>query len=176
MLYPYVLDPTGMESCTPIPSSYKGPKAICISAVMGIQWFKCVGGWSEPNQNWGTKALHCDRPRGSVRPQCRLSLERVLQGPKRILMGLPGLSQDPSVVGLQRVEGQQEPTATPTVHHQQYHTIQDSLIPICQLIHQLENHGVISKTHAPFSSPIWRVQKSNGEWGITVVWLKSHHC
>ena len=62
-------------------------------------------------------------------------------------MGLPGLSQDPSVVGLQRVEGQQEPTATPTVHHQQYHTIQDSLIPICQLTDQLENRGVISKTY-----------------------------
>lgn len=33
------------------------------------------------------KALHCDRPRGSVQPWYRLSQERILQGFKRIPMG-----------------------------------------------------------------------------------------
>lgn len=43
-LYPYALVSAGMESCTLMPSSYKGPKAICISAVMEIQRFKSFGG------------------------------------------------------------------------------------------------------------------------------------
>ncbi|KAK4829572.1 hypothetical protein QYF61_005672 [Mycteria americana] len=36
------------------------------------------------------------------------------------------------------------------------------------LIHQLESHGVISKTGLPFNSPIWPVRKSNGEGRLTV--------
>ncbi|KAK4829068.1 hypothetical protein QYF61_002012 [Mycteria americana] len=37
-----------------------------------------------------------------------------------------------------------------------------------RLIHRLESQGVISKTRSPFNSPIWPVQKSNGEWRLTV--------
>ncbi|GAB0208274.1 mitochondrial enolase superfamily member 1 [Grus japonensis] len=55
-----------------------------------------------------------------------------------------------------------------TVHRQQYRTNRDSLAPIHELIHQLENQGVISKTHSPFNSPIWPVQKSDGGWRLTV--------
>ncbi|GAB0206633.1 hypothetical protein GRJ2_003128900 [Grus japonensis] len=84
------------------------------------------------------------------------------------LSTLPGLSEDPSVVGLLRVEGQQVPIATTTVHWQQYHTNRDSLVPIHKLIHQLEGQGVISRTRSPFNSPIWPVRKSNGEWRLTV--------
>ncbi|GAB0210034.1 hypothetical protein GRJ2_003469200 [Grus japonensis] len=84
------------------------------------------------------------------------------------LSSLPGLSEDPSVVGLLRVEEQQVPIATTTVHRWQYHTNRDSLVPIHKLIRQLESQGVISRTPSPFNSPIWPVRKSNGEWRLTV--------
>ncbi|GAB0209699.1 hypothetical protein GRJ2_003435600 [Grus japonensis] len=80
------------------------------------------------------------------------------------LSSLPGLSEDPSVLGLLRVKEQQVPIATTTVHRQQYHTNRDSLVPIHKLIRQLEGQGVISRTHSPFNSPIWPVRKCNGEW------------
>ncbi|GAB0205792.1 hypothetical protein GRJ2_003044800 [Grus japonensis] len=84
------------------------------------------------------------------------------------LSSLPGLSEDPSVVGLLRVEEQQVLIATTTVHRRQYRTNRDSLVPIHKLIRQLEGQGVISRTHSPFNSPIWPVWKSNGEWRLTV--------
>ncbi|PKU28139.1 hypothetical protein llap_21557 [Limosa lapponica baueri] len=84
------------------------------------------------------------------------------------LSALPGLSDDPSVVGLLRVKEQQVPIATVTVHRRQYCTNQDSLIPIQNLIRQLETQGVISKTRSPFNSPIWPVPKSDGDWRLTV--------
>ncbi|GAB0181059.1 hypothetical protein GRJ2_000571200 [Grus japonensis] len=84
------------------------------------------------------------------------------------LSTLPGLSEDPSVVGLLKFEEQQVPIATTAVHWWQYCTNRDSLIPIHKLIRQLESQGVISRTRSPFNSPIWPVQKSNGEWRLTV--------
>ncbi|XP_010568992.1 PREDICTED: uncharacterized protein LOC104833793 [Haliaeetus leucocephalus] len=84
------------------------------------------------------------------------------------LSTLPGLSEDPFIVGLLQVEEQQVPIATRTVHRQQYQTNRDSLAPIHELIHHLESQGVISKTHSPFNSPIWPVQKSDGGWRLTV--------
>ena len=62
---------------------------------------------------------------------------------------LPGLSEDPSVVGLLRVEEQQVPIVTTTVHRRQYRTNRDSLLPIHQLIRQLESQGVIRKLVHP---------------------------
>ncbi|KAK4826486.1 hypothetical protein QYF61_009559 [Mycteria americana] len=56
----------------------------------------------------------------------------------------PGLSEDPSVVGLLRVEEQPMPIAITTTQE------------------------VISKTRSPINSPIWPVRKSNGEWRLTV--------
>ncbi|KAK4826302.1 hypothetical protein QYF61_007149, partial [Mycteria americana] len=76
-----------------------------------------------------------------------LEMEEIKQ-----LSTLPGLSEDASVVGLLRVEEQQVPTATTTVHWRQY----------------LESQGAISKTCSPFNSPIWPVQKYTGEWRLTV--------
>jgi len=112
----------------------------------------------------------------------RLSQERVFQGPKGYWWPfgiaalktdeikqpsiLPGLSEDPSIVGLLRIEEQQVPIATTTVHRRQYRTNRDSLIPIHQLIRQLESQEVISKTCSPFNSPIWPVRKSTGEWRL----------
>ena len=54
------------------------------------------------------------------------------------------------------------------MHRRQYRTNRDPLAPIHELIHQLESQGVISKTHSPFNSPIWPVQKSDGAWRLTV--------
>ena len=47
---------------------------------------------------------------------------------------LPGLSEDPSVMGLLQVKEQQVPIATKTVHRQQYRTNRDSSLPILKLI------------------------------------------
>ncbi|OPJ76255.1 hypothetical protein AV530_014187 [Patagioenas fasciata monilis] len=66
------------------------------------------------------------------------------------------------------IDDQQVPIATMTVHHRQYRTSRDSLIPIQKLIRQLESQGVISKTRSPFNSPIWPVPKSSDEWRLTV--------
>ncbi|GAB0210062.1 hypothetical protein GRJ2_003472000 [Grus japonensis] len=66
------------------------------------------------------------------------------------------------------VEEQQVLIATTTVHRRQYRTNRDSLVPIHELIRQLEGQGVISRTRSPFNSPIWPVRKSNGEWRLTV--------
>ncbi|TRZ07220.1 hypothetical protein HGM15179_019886 [Zosterops borbonicus] len=84
------------------------------------------------------------------------------------LSTLPDLSEDLFIVGLLQVEDQQVSIATRTVHQQQYHTNQDSVTPIHELICQLESQGVISRTCSAFNSPIWPVWKSNGEWGLNM--------
>ncbi|RMC18203.1 hypothetical protein DUI87_05084 [Hirundo rustica rustica] len=81
---------------------------------------------------------------------------------------LPGLLENPSAVGLLKVEEQCVPVATSTGHHQQYRTNRDAVIPIHKMIRELESQGVVSKTHSPFNSPIWPVRKSDGEWRLTV--------
>ncbi|RMC19423.1 hypothetical protein DUI87_04034 [Hirundo rustica rustica] len=67
---------------------------------------------------------------------------------------LRGLSENPSAVGLQKVEEQQVPIATSIVHRRQYRTTRDAVIPIHKMICELETQGVVSKTHSPFNSPI----------------------
>ncbi|RMC21393.1 hypothetical protein DUI87_02257 [Hirundo rustica rustica] len=84
------------------------------------------------------------------------------------LNSLPGLSENPSAVGLLKVEEQRVPVATSTVHRRQYRTNRDAVIPIHKMIRELESQGVVSKTHSPFKSPIWPVRKSDGEWRLTV--------
>ncbi|RMC19449.1 hypothetical protein DUI87_04060 [Hirundo rustica rustica] len=49
-----------------------------------------------------------------------------------------------------------------------YQTNRDAVIPIHNMIRELETQGVVSKTHSPFNSPIWPVRKSDGEWRLTV--------
>ncbi|RMC11863.1 hypothetical protein DUI87_11989 [Hirundo rustica rustica] len=84
------------------------------------------------------------------------------------LNSLPGLSENPSAVGLLKVEEQRVPVATSTVHRRQYWTNRDAVIPIHKMICELETQGVVSKTHSPFNSPIWPVRKSDGKWRLTV--------
>ncbi|RMB92962.1 hypothetical protein DUI87_30610 [Hirundo rustica rustica] len=81
---------------------------------------------------------------------------------------LPGLSENPSAVGLLKVQEQRVPIATSIVHRRQYRTTRDAVIPIHKMIQELESQGVVSKTHSPFNSPIWPVHKSEGEWRLTV--------
>ncbi|RMB92674.1 hypothetical protein DUI87_30983 [Hirundo rustica rustica] len=59
----------------------------------------------------------------------------------RQLSTLPGLSDDSCAVGLLRVEEQQVPIATTTVHRRQYRTDRDSVIPIHEMIRKLESQG-----------------------------------
>ncbi|RMC19569.1 hypothetical protein DUI87_03127 [Hirundo rustica rustica] len=86
----------------------------------------------------------------------------------RQLNTLPGLSENPSAVGLLKVQEQRVPIATSIVNRRQCRTTRDAVIPIHKMIQELESQGVVSKTHSPFNSPIWPVCKSEGEWRLTV--------
>ncbi|KAK4811093.1 hypothetical protein QYF61_016379 [Mycteria americana] len=147
----------------------------------GIPSVACVGDQGEPNRGQVAEAFYCDLPRGPVYPWHRLPQERVIQGPKRVPVGIwcscCGYTEDETAAYLAQplggsfccgVKEHQVPVATMTVHWQQYHTNQDSLVPIHELMHQLESQGVISKTRSPFNSPIWPVPKSDGGWRLTV--------
>lgn len=68
-----------------------------------------------------------------------LEMEKIKQLPT-----LPGISENPSLVGLLRVEEQLVSITTTMVHQHQYHTNWDFLIPTHQLIPWLEGQGVIS--------------------------------
>ncbi|RMC06271.1 hypothetical protein DUI87_15702 [Hirundo rustica rustica] len=61
---------------------------------------------------------------------------------------LPGLSENPSAVGLLKVEKHRLPIATSTVHRRQYRTTRDAVIPIHKMIRELESQGVVNKTQA----------------------------
>ncbi|OWK54466.1 Gag-Pol polyprotein [Lonchura striata] len=105
----------------------------------------------------------------SLPPSTHTMLERVHPAAEDIkqLNTLPGLSENPSAVGLLRVEEQQVPIATSTVHNRQYWTNGGSVIPIHRMIRELESQGVFSKTHSPFNNPTWPVRKSGREWRLT---------
>jgi len=113
-----------------------GPEALCI---LGIDFLR-KGCFMVPKGYWWAFGI------------APLETEEIKQ-----LSTLPGLSKNPSVLGLLRVEEKQMPVTTTMVHWWQHGTHHDSLIPIHKLIHQLESQGVIRKTRSPFSSPIWPV-------------------
>ncbi|GAB0207059.1 hypothetical protein GRJ2_003171500 [Grus japonensis] len=109
-----------------------GPEAPCI---LGIDCLR-RGYFKDPKGYWCAFGI------------AALETEEIEQ-----LSTLPSLSEDPSVVGLLRVIEQQVPIATTTMYRWQYCTNRDSLVPIHELIHQLESQGVISRTCSPFNSP-----------------------
>ncbi|KAK4825629.1 hypothetical protein QYF61_001414 [Mycteria americana] len=78
-----------------------GPEAPCI---LGIDCFR-RGYFKDPEGYWWAFGIGA------------LEIEKIKQ-----LSTLPGLSEDPSVVGLLRVEEQQVPIATTTVHWRKYRT------------------------------------------------------
>ncbi|KAK4810808.1 hypothetical protein QYF61_008780 [Mycteria americana] len=147
--------------CTLMPSSYTGAEPICISGVTGGSQQLTVleakvsltgNEWQKHPIVTGPEApciLGIDYLRRGYFKDPKgyrwafgiaaLEMEEITQ-----LSTLPGLSEDPSVVGLLRVEEQQMPIATTT------------------------SQGVIIKTSSSFNSPIWPVQTSNGGWRLTV--------
>ncbi|KAM6366001.1 uncharacterized protein FN964_002408 [Alca torda] len=175
---------TGAQ-CTLLPSNHKGTESVTISGVTGGSQELTVleAEVSLTGNKWEKHPIIT----GPDAP-CILGIDFLKRGyfkdPKGYrwafgiaaveteditqLSTLPGLSDDPSVVGLLKVKEQQVPIATATVHRRQYRTNRDSLIPIQNLIRQLETQGVISKTRSPFNSPIWPVRKSDGDWRLTV--------
>ncbi|KAM6357021.1 uncharacterized protein FN964_006108 [Alca torda] len=175
---------TGAQ-CTLLPSNHKGTESVTISGVTGGSQELTVleAEVSLTGNKWEKHPIIT----GPDAP-CILGIDFLKRGyfkdPKGYrwafgiaaveteditqLSTLPGLSDDPSVVGLLKVKEQQVPIATATVHRRQYRTNRDSLIPIQNLIRRLETQGVISKTRSPFNSPIWPVRKSDGDWRLTV--------
>jgi len=164
---------TGAQ-CTLMPSEFKESESICISGVTGGSQELSVlkAEVSLTGQEWQKHPIVT-----VAEAPCILGVDYLRRGyfkdPKgyrwafgiaalemeeiKQLSILPGLSEDPSVVELLRVEEQQVPIASTTVHQRKYRTNRDSLLPIHQLIRQLESQGVISKTRSPFNSPIWSV-------------------
>jgi len=137
---------TGAQ-CTLMPSEFKGSESICISGVTGGS--QELSGLEAEVSLTGKERQKHPIVSGPKAP-CILGIEYLRGGyfkdPKgyrwdfsiaaleteeiKQLSILPGLSEDPSIVGLLRVEEQQVPNATTTVHRRQYGTNRDSLIPI----------------------------------------------
>ncbi|TRZ11245.1 hypothetical protein HGM15179_015861 [Zosterops borbonicus] len=171
---------TGAQ-CTMMPSRYVGTESISISGVTGESQELTVleAEVSLTGNEWQKHPIAT----GPEAP-CILGIDYLRNGyfkdPKgycwafgiaavekeniRELNTLPGLSDDPSAVELLRVEEQQVPTATTTVHRRQYRTDRDSVIPIHEMIRKLETQWVVSKTHSPFNSPIWPMRRPLGFW------------
>ncbi|KAJ7395260.1 hypothetical protein BTVI_156869 [Pitangus sulphuratus] len=134
-----------------MPSEHKTTETVSISGVTGESQELSVVETKDPNgYRWAFGAA------------------TVTEEKYKQLSALPGPSEDPSVVGLLRVDNQQVPIATSTVHRRQYRTNQDAMIPIHKMIQKLKSQGVVSKTHSPFNSPIWPVRKSDSKWRLMV--------
>ncbi|RMB97181.1 hypothetical protein DUI87_26342 [Hirundo rustica rustica] len=103
---------------------------------------------------------------------CELKKSRLKEGVppkgKRLQLPVAELPENPSAVGLLKVEEQQVPIATSLVTRRQYRTTRDAVIPIHKMIRELESQGVVSKPTHPLHSPIWPVRKPDGEWRLTV--------
>ncbi|KAJ7412661.1 hypothetical protein BTVI_45868 [Pitangus sulphuratus] len=140
---------TGTQ-CTLMPSGHVGPEAISISGVTG--------------RSRQLTVLEVEE-RGH---RCVFGITAVETEAAKQLNSLPDVSENPSAVGLLKVVEQRVPIATKIVHCWQYQTNRDSVISIHKMIHELENQGVISKTHSLFNSRIWPLCKSDGEWRLTV--------
>jgi len=129
---------TGAQ-CTLMPSDFQGSESICISGVTGGSQDLSVleAEVSLTGQEWqkhpivtgpeapcilGTDYLrrgYFKDPRGY---RWAFGIAAVKTEEIKQLSILPGLSEDPSVVGLLRAEEQQMPIATTTVHRRQYRT------------------------------------------------------
>ncbi|RMB91854.1 hypothetical protein DUI87_31782 [Hirundo rustica rustica] len=175
---------TGSQ-CTLIPLEYVGTEPISITRVMGgsqeltlleakvsltgKEWQKhpIVTGAGAPHI-LGIDFLRNGYYKDSKGLRWAFGITAVEAEGIKKLNSLPGLLENPSEVGLLKVEEQRVPVATSTVHRQEYRTNRDAVIPIHKMIRELETPGVVSKTHSPFNSPIWPVCKSDGEWRLTV--------
>ncbi|KAM4879250.1 uncharacterized protein FYW23_015363 [Sylvia borin] len=75
--------------------------------------------------------------------------ENVLLNREQHQLSAIGTLDNPSAVGLLKVEDQQVPVATSIVHRRQYRTTRDAVIAIHKMIRELESQGVVcSRTSA----------------------------
>ncbi|KAJ7427642.1 hypothetical protein WISP_05259 [Willisornis vidua] len=107
-----------------------GPEAPCI---LGMDYLK-RGHFKDPKGYWWA-----------------FGVATVIEEKSKQLSTLPGLSKDPSDVGLLRVKDQEVLMATATVHRRQYRANRDAVIPIHKMIRKLESQGVaaLEKGEAP---------------------------
>ncbi|RMC13172.1 hypothetical protein DUI87_10705 [Hirundo rustica rustica] len=148
---------TGAQ-CTLMPSRYVGTESISISGVTGGSQQLTVleaevsltgNGWQKHPIVTGPEApciLGIDYLRNGYFKDPKgyrwaFGIAAVETEDIRQLSTLPGLSDDSCAVGLLRVEEQQVPIATTTVHRRQYRTDRDSVIPIHEMIRKLESQG-----------------------------------
>ncbi|RMC21993.1 hypothetical protein DUI87_02864 [Hirundo rustica rustica] len=143
---------TGSQ-CTLIPSEYVGTEPISIAGgVTGGSQELTVGSRGEPDREGVAEEKH-PIVTGSGAP-CILGIDFLRNGYYKDSKGLrwafriaaveaegikklnslPGLSENPSAVGLLKVEEQRVPVATSTVHRRQYRTNRDAVIPIHKMI------------------------------------------
>ncbi|KAK4812702.1 hypothetical protein QYF61_015021, partial [Mycteria americana] len=108
-----------------------GPEAPCILGIDSLRG----GYFKDPKGYWWAFGV------------AAMDTENIKQ-----LSTLPGLLKDASIVGLLQVEEQQVAVATMMVDWWQYCTNRDSLVPIHELIHQLESQPLI----VPYSQG-WRL-------------------
>ncbi|KAK4816508.1 LOW QUALITY PROTEIN: hypothetical protein QYF61_017608 [Mycteria americana] len=134
------LEWTLVHSVLLIPSDYKGAESICIPGVMGGSQELSKAEVSLTGNEWQKHPIAT----GPEAPRI-LGIDYLRRGYFEDPKGyhLPGISEDPSVVGLLHVKEQQVPIATMTVHQRQYHTNRESLVPIHKLIQWLESQAVI---------------------------------
>ncbi|RMC11838.1 hypothetical protein DUI87_11964 [Hirundo rustica rustica] len=160
---------TGLQ-CTLIPSEYVGTEPISIAGVTGgsqeltlleAEVSLTEKEWQKHPVVTGPGAPHIlgiDFLRNgyckTLRDSWAFGMAAVEAEGIKKLNTLPGLSENPSAVGLLKVEEQRVPIATSTVHRRQYWTNRDAVIPIHKMIRELESQGVVSKIHSPFNSPI----------------------
>ncbi|RMC18270.1 hypothetical protein DUI87_04152 [Hirundo rustica rustica] len=167
--------------CTLIPSEYVGTEPISIAGVTGVsqeltlleaevsltgkEWQKhpIVTGPGAP-RILGIDFLWNGYYKDSKGLRWAFGIAAVEAEGIKKLNSLPGLSENPSAVGLLKVEEQRVPVATLTVHRRRYRRNRDAVIPIHKMIRELETQGVVSKTHTS-TAP---VHKSDGEWRLTV--------
>ncbi|TRZ10814.1 hypothetical protein HGM15179_016283 [Zosterops borbonicus] len=118
-----------------------GPEALCI---LGIDYLR-RGYFKDPK--WRCWAFGIDA----------LETEKI----RELVLGASG---DPSAEG-QRTAGTDR---YQTGHCQKYCPSRDCVTSIHEMICELENPEVVSKIHSAFSSPIWPVYESKGEWRLIV--------
>ncbi|RMC01135.1 hypothetical protein DUI87_22401 [Hirundo rustica rustica] len=165
---------TGSQ-CTLIPSEYVGTEPISIAGVTrGSQELTLLEAevsltgkeWQKHPIVTGPRALHIldidflqngyYKDSKGLRWAFKIAEEAMPVEAECIkkLNSLPRPSENPSAVGLLKVEEQRVPVVTSTVHRQQYRTNRDAVIPTHKMIRELESQGVVSKTHSPFNSPV----------------------
>ncbi|CAM5100355.1 unnamed protein product [Eretmochelys imbricata] len=54
----------------------------------------------------------------------------------------------------------------------QYNVPAEAISPVTDLIKDLEQRGILIRTHSRFNSPVWPIKKPNGKWRLTIDYRK----